>query len=251
MSNVPRMRRVITLLVALLASAVATPGASAVPPKGELVLIADGPSYATVDFPKDVYVNFQKADVPPVAYALFVASHAGQAVLVTQVRPDRHDYWIAPNDEVIPKGRSTLRLLVPGKTTVRIPAPSLTGRLTIKLNKRMSNATGALHNPKPDSMGFISDDIPFTATAPMVIVHGVSLPTTMLTVASIEWYCIVPAGEDCGTPHIAVGSMNNAGSVNTQTSWPTPGALHAVLHGTDIGVGQGPVLHYVFAVPAA
>lgn len=207
--------------------------------KNEIVLVADGPSYAVVTMPADVSLELNKSTVTgSLPWAMLVANQ-GPKVTAAVYRAPKRDVW--NGESMLPKGRSTIRLVVSGKVTIRVPVHGMNGSRTIKLTKRLTDATAVVRDV-PVVTETVTDDIPFKTRSDAVVVHGLTRRHDV-PAAGVHSFCVAEAGQSCG-PLIGTGSPG----VQMIHLWK-PRSSHAYVNHTGVGIGQLKVQHFVFAVP--
>lgn len=236
MSGVPSLLNAAVVLAVLAGAAHAAP-----PAKHELVIVADGPSYAVVTMPANISLDFTKSTLTGNTPYVMVVGNQGTKVSTAVTRVPKRDVWFG--DATLPKGRSVLRVLTVGKTTIRVPVFGMSGSRTVRLTKRLTDATAVVRDV-PVVNETVTDDIPFQTRSVAVVVHGLSRRHDV-PLAGVHSFCTAPAGTACAPP-ITTGSPG----VSKVHDWPHKSS-HAYVNHTGVGIGQLPVQHYLFAVPVS
>lgn len=232
------MSPVAHVVAAVAVLALAAPAQAA---KSEIVLVADGPSYAVVNLPGKAFLNFAKTTVTGTTPFAMIVVNQGKTVSTAAVRLPKRDVWHGANESFVPKGKSTLRLVAVGRVTIRIPVTGVNGSRTIRLTKRLTDTTAVVRDV-PVQAETVTDDIEFTTRSDAVVVHGLTRRHDV-PVAGVHRICVRPAGEECGPP-------TGTGMPGTSTYLPwTSRSSHAYVTHTGTGLGQLPVQHFLFAVP--
>lgn len=225
-------------LAALAVLALAAPAQAA---KSEIVLVADGPSYAVVNLPADAFLNFPKTTITGTTPYAMIVVNQGKTVTTAATRLPKRDVWHGGGDAKVRKGKSTLRLVVAGRVTIRIPVTGVNGSRTIRLTKRLTDTTAIVRDVAVEAET-VTDDIEFKTRSDAVVVHGLTRRHDV-PVAGIHSICVRPAGQACGPP-------TGTGMPGTSTYLPwTSRSSHAYVNHTGTGIGQLPVQHFLFAVP--
>ena len=242
------MRPLLRALPALALLALAAP-AHAGPPRGELVLVADGTAAATFALPATVDLDLERATYEtrsPYAVVLFAQGghEAAVAVHLAAVRGD--ESLISPAR--VRAGRATVRSLAGGPGTVRIPATGLAGRRVVRVRDRLSGTFARML--KPAIVGTTArSDVPLTVARSSLTIHGYYNPPG-LTAGRVDALCVTPEADGCldhaePTPVATVTG-------HAVYYWPEDGlagAQHAQLTIAEPGT-VADVTEYVFSLPA-
>ena len=239
-------------LLALVAAAVALTGAPAgAAQEGELVLVADGPSYASVTVSRATSLDLANATVSAPEYAALAIVRPGGQITAFGYR--------APGFEQVPFGRnephqlqrglSYVRLLTRGRTTIRIPAPGLGGRMTLRLTRRMAGAV-AEFRPLGGLVGPNASEIPFpTGRRRMLVLHGALLEYVAGAEQGVEM-CVVDASSgQCMKVLTPVSPGVSPGRLQVAELFDPEPAARATYRSTLVGVPAKPGRHYVLGLP--
>ena len=209
--------------------------------KHEIIIVANGPSYAVLNMPANVFLNMPKSSLTgSTPYGMIVVTQ-GTNVTTAVDRLPKRDTWNGADRATIPKGKSILRVLVAGKVSIRIPVIGISGSRTIKLTKRLTDTTAVVRDV-PVNLESFSDDIPFKTRSDAVVVHGVTRVHDVPLVG-LHASCVAPEGTPCSPP-------TGTGMPGTSYSLKhTHRSSHAYVSHTGVGIGRLPIQHFLFAVP--
>lgn len=244
------MRRVLGTVLALFAVVTAAPATAATPAKGEIVFVSNGPAYGDLTLPSKVTPDFENARYESGGYVVLTAGPGKDVTGFLLVPPGSEWPW---GEGYLPAGRSRVRLLADGPTTIRVPAKGLRGRLTVRLTRRLPGAVAKTGEAAVGPAAAVHE-IPFTLSGRSVVVHGY---TSFESEGGgrHEWLCLGAAGTPCvaddpqylGTT-IVGGPFSE--SVNSKFGYDHKGPLSSKLQFADAGT-VGPVTHFVLAFPLA
>lgn len=242
------MRRLLGVLVAAAVALTGAPAGAA--DEGEVVITADGPSYGTVTVPSTITLDLARAHVAAGPYAVLAVTRPGGQVTALGYR--------APGFEAMPfgrnvkheiqRGRSDVRLLTSGRTTITIPAPGLGRTLTLRLTRAMGGVVTKFA-PLGGVFGPTRSELPFgTGRRRMLVLHGAMLRYTALVEHDLTM-CVDPSDKPC-TPVLVLPSPGS-NPARLQIAYTPPGApqARAVYASTLLGKPDGPGRHYVLALP--
>lgn len=241
-------------LMALVAAAVALTGTPAgAAPSGELVIVADGPAYGSLTMPRTIALDLPRAIVEASHYAVLVVMRPGSEITAFGYR--------APGFEQLPfarngthqfeRGRSEVRLLTRGRTTIRIPAPGLGTRVTLRLGRRLAG-TAAEFRPLGGLVGPTASEVPFaTGRRRMLVLHGALLRYT----AAVEYdtrMCVVATGPQCAeSVMLPVSPGTTSARLQVAHVLDAAPTARGTFQSTILGMPSGPGQHYVLALPLA
>lgn len=235
------MRRALAVL-ALLPFLVAVPASAAA---GEVVIVADGPARAVL--PADVAVDLSRAAFDTASPYVVVAAQRGTRVETWLTR--FRDGGSFGSGGVLPAG--TLSVFTTGRTTVRLPAPGLNGRLTIRATAPV-DATFVTRSLTPDAAGRVEDDVAFDVASARSFVMQVADRSFTASAARATSFCVAPAAEPCGLDEADLRPLlGRNGMWEIHPGYVFPGPSHALYRATEVAVGMSGVRHDVLVLPLA
>lgn len=235
------MRRLIAAL-AVLPFLGALPAAAAA---GEVVIVADGPGRAVL--PADVAVDLSRVAFDTASPYVVVAAQRGTRVETWLTR--FRDGGSFGSGGVLPAGM--LSVFTTGRTTVRLPAPGLNGRLTIRATTPLA-ATFVTRSLTPDTAGRVEDDVAFDVATARSFVMQVADRTFTASAARATSFCVAPAGEACGLDEADPRPLlGRNGMFEIHPTYVVPGPAHALYRATEVAVGMTAVRHDVLVLPLA
>ncbi|HEX8002279.1 MAG TPA: hypothetical protein VF519_06255 [Mycobacteriales bacterium] len=241
------MRRALALLACLAVLAVPASPASAAP--GEVVVTADGPATTTLTLPASVALDLAHVAFETASPYVVVAAQRGPRVeaWVTRFR----DGGSFGSGAALPAGDVTVSVWTDGPATVRIPAPGLGQRLTIRATRRVA-ALSLSRTVAPDVTGHAESDLAFSVpSARAFVLQTVERPYTV-SAARTRSFCVAPAGTACAgeaDPRPLLDGGN--GLFQVHPTWVLPGALHAFYGATEVAAGGGAARHDLVVLPLA
>jgi hypothetical protein len=246
------VRRFLASLLALALCAFApSAGADDDEATGTLVVVSNGPGEGTATLPAGLSVWGQPTTTGDSPYVLLGMSARGKQRSFGFVRypPGTRREW--DYREQPPAGRSTVRMIAVGRTTVRIPVRGMRGTRTVRLDRRLREGLVDIRTIPVRDVQVVEDVIPFTLPARSLLAHGVVRHALVSTVANDET-CTTIRGDRCGGL-----------SLPPELPWANPGGDEwMVLHG-DFWAGPGdavtrfaqvaaypePVTHFLLVLP--
>lgn len=197
------MRRLLLVAVVLAVAAAAAPARAE--PTGTVTFVSDGPATGTLTLPEraewDGTDPVLTTRQPGTATAITVSqdSHLTLAAFaVPTTRPVRWD-WL---QTTLPAGRSTVRMLVTGRTTVTFRVRGIAGNRTVRLTKRLTGATQVVRTVSTRPGNVVADYILFPVRREQVVMHGI-VRRYLVRAASADEFCTAPGyAPDCGIEHL-------------------------------------------------
>jgi hypothetical protein len=243
------MRRTAAFVLTLALAVLGAP-ATAAPPDGTLVIVANGPAVATVTLPAKVELDFWGATYDTASpYVVLTATQGAKDLGFAGHFPGYRYNTDWTFGQV--KGRVTLRVLTSGKTTITVPARGLSGRKVVRLPYRLRGAT-ATFAPASVVANTVRHALPFATTTRSHVFHGF---TSGRPVALEEIYNLCRSARDAACPELVPDIWRGpATGAHMVYEWwsPAAGGLHdSHLTLTATGLLLDPVTHYVLTVPMA
>lgn len=243
------MRRVLGTVLAFLVAVLTAGPATAAPPKGEIVFVANGGAgYADLNLPAKVTPNFDGAMYRTGGYVLLTAGPGRDVTGFMVVAPGGDWPW---GFGYLPKGRSRVRILTDRPTTIHVPVTGIRGRVTVRLDRKLS---GAVAKTADATVGVNAarSELPFTPSGRSVVFHGYTSYESK-GAGRHDWLCLGAPGMPCiaedptdvgGT--VVGGPWSEAGSIHTAYEHEGPAASKLLF--ADAGT-TGPVKHFLLAYP--
>jgi hypothetical protein len=238
------MTRRIGAFCALALTLAAAPAASATPPRGEIVIVADGHATGSVTLPVAVDVlaggATYETDSP---YVVFGFLRDGSMKAGT----DWYDggEWMFPlvYPGEVAAGTTTVRVLTEGPTTIRVPVDGISGTTTITLTTPLAGAVGEVVDV-PFTGNTAHSEVPVTLAPDALTLHAWHAEGgTVAGHARVMCVAALP----CADPGVAVGRQTD----RVDSYWPwdgLSGPVTARLVIADAGV-PGTLRQFVLSMP--
>lgn len=228
------------LALALLPLTAALP-ASAAPPAGEIVVVADGTASGLLTLPDGADLSLS-ADAIDTAGRYAVVGFVHDGALVAGA--DRYG-TLDPGFPLVlpghvPPGTTSVRVVAESPVVVTIPAAGIRGRVTIRLTDPLPGAVGEVRTPVPTGP-VVRSDIPVTLVPDAVTVHVAYDAASPVPHAQAFCVSALPCADGAGA-----GSWDG----ETRTYWPWDGLSGDVTAQLTYAASSAPRLtHLVVSLP--
>lgn len=242
------MRRLLGVLAAVAVALTGAPAGAA--PDGEVVITANGPSFGSITVPSTITLDLPRATVDTSEHVvLAVLRPGGQVTALGYRAPGFEEQAFARHGtHEIQRGRSDVRVLTRGRTTITIPAPGLGRRLTVRLTRAMGG-TVTQFGPLGGTVGRFSSELVFgTARRRMLVLHGALLRYSAVVTYNTTM-CVVPSDAACAEDVLPPSPGINPMRLQVVQTLPGRPSARATYSTTAIGPPDGPGRHYVLALP--
>ena len=245
------MRRLHALVVALaLCASAPSAGAAAddEQPVGTLVLVSNGPGEGTATLPAGLRVWGRPTMTGDSPYVLVGMSAPGKQATFGLVRYPEVTRFQWDDSGGPPAGRSTVRMVAVGPTTVRIPVRGMRGTRTVRLDRRLRQGLVEIRTIPMRDVQVVDDVIAFTVPARSVLAHGVVRPSLASTRAT-DGTCTTSRGGVCPTTLASVATFGSEWAVLRTDFWAYQGKGDAVTRFTQVAASPEPVTHFLLVLP--
>lgn len=237
------MRRLLAALLLALGG-LAVPAAAS---HGEIVLVADGPSSGVLDLPASARLDLSGLEIETRSPYAVVAFAQGGAVVNYMLRLRDMSEFRYVSTNRLPAGRSLVRVVTQGRTTLTLPVLNMHGRRTVRLRRGLPGAVGVLRRTQPDANNDVTDDIPFTMHGNALVVHAVSRRHRQ-EVVTTDSTCVEVGDAPCGAPPDVRVLEGSRGSFSMGV-WNARGQAHAYHRSTAVGTEPEALRHGLVVVP--